>query len=162
MHSFWCWPLLRQVAEPPPPGEGHGLAINNCVRADALVFYHIGAEDKPIFPVFIGLVGRPYPANVLGAYYPPESVAQRLADSTFYVTLVANIRRFMPAETHAPERLLEFGTIAICLGREQLFLGSQRDAIPFFQALLPTIVPTTPAEMAAKADLEKMGSRIGW
>jgi hypothetical protein len=143
------------------PGTDSQVCQVTCDQADAIRFRHIGDEDKPIFPVFIGLVGRQYPQPVneepcFLAYDSPH-----LVDSTFYVALAATIRHCLPAHPQAPDYLGEFGTFSICLGQEQFVLASRQDAARFFQALLPRLMPTTPAERALKEDLEVMARRIG-
>jgi hypothetical protein len=142
-------------------GAGSQVCQLTCDQVDAILFRHIGAEDKPIFPVFIGLVGQQYPPPVreepcFVAYDTPHVV-----DSTFYVALAATIRHSLPVHPQVPDYLGEFGTFSICVGQEQFVLESHHDAVRFFQAFLPRLVPTTPAERALKADLEVMARRLG-
>ena len=136
-------------------------AATGCARPDALVLSYSGSQDKPIYPVFIGLAGRQYPTNLVNGPYPTGHVSPHLVDSTFYVALAANMRRCIPAAPHRAQESTAFGTISLCLGREQVDLGSQRDAAAFFRVLLPTIVPANPAETRLKADLENFRNRIG-
>lgn len=143
------------------PGNGRAISFATCQRADAIIFYHIGAVDKPIFPLLIGQTGRHYPLAELAGPYPAAYLRPHLVDSIFYVALAANIRRCLPATPQGLEHLGEFGTFSICLGQQQVFLGSQQEAANFFQALLPTLVPTAPAERALKAEFETMSKRVG-
>ena len=134
---------------------------NGCARADAIVLSYSGSLDKPIYPVFIGLAGRQYPPDLVNGPYPTGHLSPHLVDSTFYVALATNMRRSVPPELHRAEESTAFGTISLCLGRELVNLGSQRDAAAFFRVLLPTIMPTNPAETRLKADLENFRNRIG-
>lgn len=133
------------------PGAKPG---NECPVPGLMGLYHTGAQNKPIFPVVIGVVGRRYPAGVLRA----EPII--LLDSASYARVAAAMLQSVPASPTPAQRDGETGTFLLCLGTQTRYLTSRHDSVLFLQALLQAIAPRSEAERELHTQLQATLARL--
>ena len=124
---------------------------SSCPYPDLIsIRYDPPAQDKYVYPVVVGLLGKQYPRAVYRNGGPTA-----LVEAAYYTQLLALMQR---SATTMPGPGSEASYFRICAGQQELRLLRQ-DQRPFFQALLRGLAPRSEAEKDLQRQLEILAEK---